>query len=121
MRAGRRMPPGKWRRRRRSRVRRGDVVTVALPGDYGKPRPALLIQSDLFDEHPSLTGLPITSQLGDAPLLRIAIAPEAGLDRASQIQIDNARPPRSSRCGPVMARAAGAGLGAGTRERAVLL
>jgi mRNA interferase MazF len=33
-------------------VRRGDLVTVALPGDYGKPRPALVIQSDLFAEHP---------------------------------------------------------------------
>ena len=40
---------------------RGDLVTVALPGDYGKPRPALVIQSDLFAEHPSVTVLPVTS------------------------------------------------------------
>ena len=29
-------------------VRRGDLVTVALQGDYGKPRPALVIQADQF-------------------------------------------------------------------------
>jgi PemK-like, MazF-like toxin of type II toxin-antitoxin system len=34
-------------------MKRGDVVVVALPGDFGKPRPALIIQSDLFNEtHP---------------------------------------------------------------------
>jgi mRNA interferase MazF len=36
-------------------MKRGDIVTVSLPGDYGKPRPALVIQSDLFDEHSSVT------------------------------------------------------------------
>ena len=34
---------------------RGDFVVVALQGDYGKPRPALVLQSDFFDEHPSVT------------------------------------------------------------------
>jgi mRNA-degrading endonuclease toxin of MazEF toxin-antitoxin module len=27
-------------------VTRGDIVTVALQGDHGKPRPALIVQSD---------------------------------------------------------------------------
>jgi mRNA interferase MazF len=37
-------------------VKRGDVVTVAVQGDYGKPRPAVVVQSDLFNEtHPSIT------------------------------------------------------------------
>ena len=40
-------------------MRRGDLVSIALQGDYGKPRPALVIQSDLFDEHPSITVLPV--------------------------------------------------------------
>ena len=57
-------------------MKRGDLVTVSLPGSYGKPRPALIIQSDLFDEHPSVTVLPITSELRDAPLFRITIEPE---------------------------------------------
>ena len=30
-------------------MRRGDILTVAAPGDYGKPRPAVLIQSDLLN------------------------------------------------------------------------
>ena len=102
-------------------MRRGDIVTVALPGDYGKPRPALVIQSDLFDEHPSLTVLPITSHLVDAPLLRIPIGPEAGLDRASQIQIDKAQTPRRERVGPVIGRADQAVLGAVNRALAVFL
>jgi len=51
-------------------MRRGDLVTVALQGDLGKPWPALVIQSDLFGAHPSVTVLPITSTDHDAPLLR---------------------------------------------------
>ena len=86
-------------------MRRGDVVTVSLPGDYGKPRPALVVQSDLFKEHPSVTVLPITSHLVDAPLLRISIGPECGLDRASQIQIDKAQTPRAERIGGVIGQA----------------
>ena len=37
-------------------VRRGDLVTIAVSGDYGKPRPALVIQADAFDSIPSVTG-----------------------------------------------------------------
>jgi mRNA interferase MazF len=67
-------------------MRRGDLVTVALQGDIGKPRPALVIQSDLFEAHPSVTILPVTSELIDAPLLRVSVAPDAsnGLRAASQ-------------------------------------
>ena len=71
-------------------MRRGDLVTVALPGAYGKPRPALVIQSDLFDEHPSVTILPITSELRDTPLFRITVAPSPanGLRKPSQVMVD---------------------------------
>jgi len=44
-------------------MKRGDLVPVVLAGAYGKPRPALVIQSDLFQKHPSVTVLPITSEL----------------------------------------------------------
>lgn len=73
-------------------MKRGDLATVSLPGTYGKPRPALIIQSDLFDEHPSITVLPITSELRDAPLFRITIEPtkENGLHSSSQVMIDKA-------------------------------
>ena len=71
-------------------MKRGDVVTVALPGSYGKPRPALIIQSDLFAEHPSVTILPVTSELRDTPLFRISIDPTPGngLLKPSQIMVD---------------------------------
>ncbi|HTT79360.1 MAG TPA: type II toxin-antitoxin system PemK/MazF family toxin [Stellaceae bacterium] len=85
-------------------MRRGDVVTVALPGDYGKPRPALIIQSDLF-ETTAITLLPITSHLEDLPLLRVGIGPEAGLQQASQIQVDKPQTPRRGRIGRVIGRA----------------
>jgi mRNA interferase MazF len=73
-------------------MKRGDIVTVSLPGDYGKPRPALIIQSDLFDIHPSITILPITSELREAPLFRISIEPneQNGLLKRSQVMVDKA-------------------------------
>lgn len=71
-------------------MRRGDLVTVALQGDLGKPRPALVIQSDLFDAHPSVTILPVTSELRIAPLFRIALNPSElnGLSKPSQVMVD---------------------------------
>ncbi len=72
-------------------MKRGDLVTVSLPGDYGKPRPALVIQSDLFADHPSVTLLPITSaRVEGAPLLRLEVKPdvENGLRTVSQVMID---------------------------------
>jgi mRNA interferase MazF len=71
-------------------VKRGDLVTIALSGDYGKPRSALVIQSDLFEAHPSVTILPVTSALRDAPLFRIQLEPSTGngLRRTSQVMVD---------------------------------
>lgn len=65
-------------------------MTVTLQGAYGKPRPALVIQSNLFAEHPSVTVLPLTSELVDAPLIRIPVEPSAknGLQKLSQIMVD---------------------------------
>jgi mRNA interferase MazF len=71
-------------------VKRGDLAAVALQGAYSKPRPALVIQSNLFAEHPSVTLLPLTSELVDAPLVRIPVEPSAknGLQKPSQIMVD---------------------------------
>jgi len=83
-------------------MKRGALVTIALQGDYGKPRPALIIQSDLFDEHPSVTVLPVTSELRDAPLFRIRIAPNAvnGLQKSSDIMVDKVQSVPRERIGP---------------------
>lgn len=71
---------------------RGDLVTVSMQGDFGKPRPALVIQANPFSDHSSVTVLPITSTLVAAPLLRITIHPSAenGLQKPSQVMVDKA-------------------------------
>jgi mRNA interferase MazF len=73
-------------------MKRGDLVPVVLAGAYGKPRPALVIQSDLFAKHPSVTILPITSELRAIETFRIAAEPTAknGLRIRSQIMVDKA-------------------------------
>lgn len=85
---------------------RGDLITVALQGDYGKPRPAVVIQSDLFDEHPSVTLLPLTSDLRDTPLFRITIdpSPENGLHQRSQIMVDKIHTVPRAKIGPSLGR-----------------
>lgn len=73
------------------RLTRGDVVIVALQGEYGKPRPALVVQSDLFnDTHASISVVPVTTTLVDAPLFRLTVEPSAtnGLRTLSQLMID---------------------------------
>jgi mRNA interferase MazF len=67
-------------------------VTVVTSGDYGKPRPALIVQSDIYAEHPSLTVLPLTSELHDMPLLRVTVEPggTTGLRLRSQVMMDKA-------------------------------
>ena len=73
-------------------MKRGDLVTVAVSGDYGKPRPALVVQADAYAGHPSVTVLPLTSELHNAPLLRITVEPGegTGLQRRSQVMVDKA-------------------------------
>jgi mRNA interferase MazF len=71
--------------------RRGDLVLAASSGDYGKPRPNLVVQSNAFAHMPSVTVCPLTSDLQTAaPLIRIDIKPttQNGLHLPSQIAID---------------------------------
>jgi len=87
-------------------MRRGDIVTVAAPGDFGKPRPALVIQSDLFDALPSVTLCLVTSTLRDTPIFRITVdpSPANGLQRVSQIQVDKILTVARERIGGVIGR-----------------
>jgi mRNA interferase MazF len=73
-------------------MKRGDLVTVAVSGDYGKPRPALIVQVDAFDAHPSVVVLPLTSELHDTPLFRVSVGTgsRTGLRKFSQIMVDKA-------------------------------
>ena len=72
-------------------MRRGQFVVVATAGDYGKPRPALIVQSDLFAALPSVVICPLTTTLrDDADQIRLTVLPSAknGLRAPSQIAID---------------------------------
>jgi mRNA interferase MazF len=83
-------------------MKRGCLVTVALQGDVGKPRPALVIQSDMFDEHPSVVVLPVTSDLRETPLFRITVEPTKanGLQVPSQIMVDKPQSISRTKIGP---------------------
>ena len=56
-------------------MKRGDIVTVALASDYGKPRPAVVIQSDWLDETDSVLVCLFTSTVRDAPIFRLTVEP----------------------------------------------
>jgi mRNA interferase MazF len=83
-------------------MKRGDLVTIAMQGDFGKPRPALLIQANQFVEHSSVTVLPISSALVAAPLLRITVQPSTinGLQKPSQVMVDKAMTVKRDKIGP---------------------
>lgn len=85
---------------------RGDFVTIAMQGDFGKPRPALVIQADFFNEHASVTVLPVTSTLVAAPLLRVTVQPSlgSGLQRPSQVMVDKAMTVKRDKVGPAFGR-----------------
>ena len=88
-------------------MRRGDLVVVAMPGDYGKPRPALVVQSDLFNEtHASITVAPVTSTIVDTPLFRLTVEPSRrnGLRLVSQIMVDKVMTVRRQRLGQTIGR-----------------
>jgi mRNA interferase MazF len=83
-------------------MQRGDLVTVAAAGDYGKPRPAVIVQTDAFPEnHASVVVCQLTSDLAQAPDFRVTIEPkpENGLRRTSQIMADEPVTVRRERIG----------------------
>ena len=71
-------------------MKRGDVVVAALPGDLGKPRPAVIVQSDIFASTSTITLVPITSSVIDNNLFRLTVSPtpENGLHNLSQLMTD---------------------------------
>lgn len=70
-------------------IHRGDLVNVSLQGDYGKPRPALIIQSDLLMDLESIVLCPVTSDLRNAKF-RVTVEPTVvnGLRMLPQIMVD---------------------------------
>ena len=85
-------------------MRRGELVTIAVAGDYGKPRPALVVQADAFSDLGSVTVLRLTSEIHAEHLVRVSVppTPENGLRAPSQIMIDKAVTIPRGRAGPVI-------------------
>lgn len=94
-----------------------------MPGDFGKPRPALIVQSDLFDQTGTVTVLLVTSMPIDAPLLRIPIdpTPRNNLRQPSQIMVDKAMSVRRERVGATIGKIDDDAMMAVTRSLAVFL
>ena len=83
-------------------MRRGSVVTVAAAGDYGKPRPAVIVQTDAFPEtHGSVVICQMTSEIVEAPDFRVTIEPNErnGLRVRSQVMADKPVTVRRDRIG----------------------
>jgi mRNA interferase MazF len=88
-------------------MRRGDLVTVAPTGDYGKPCPAVIVQTDAFPErNASVVVCQLTSELVDAPDFRVTIdpRPENGLRVTSQVMADKPVTIRRERIGQKIGR-----------------
>ena len=86
---------------------RGDVVTVAATGDYGKPRPAVIVQTNaLPPAHASVIVCPMTSDLVEAAEFRITVDPTTrnGLRVRSQVMADKPITVRRARVGPRIGR-----------------
>ena len=101
-------------------MQRGDIVTVALQGDFGKSHPAVVVQNN------EMTGLldtvilcPVTSTENDAPFFRVRVTParENGLIVTSYVMADKVMATRRTRVGPQIGRLGGADM---TRLDAVL-
>jgi len=83
-------------------MRRGDVVTVAATGDYGKPRSAVIVQTDALPAgHASVVVCQMTSECSDAPDFRVTIDPTEsnGLRVRSQVMADKPVAIRRERIG----------------------
>jgi mRNA interferase MazF len=83
-------------------VKRGELLTITLRGDYGKPRPALVVQSDWLGETDSVLVCLLTTTLRDAPFFRLLVpaGQNTGLRERSQVMVDKIMAVRRDRCGP---------------------
>ncbi len=80
---------------------RGSVVVVALPGDAGKPRPAIVLRGNAFGGHNRVTLVPCTGEQQAWPTLRVALTPsaenglrlpcQAMIDRLTSVAVDRVR------------------------------
>ena len=104
-------------------MKRGSLVTVSLQGDFGKPRPAVVIQSDFFADTATVTVLPLSSSLMSAPLLRGDVQPEPAnsLRKISQVMVDKPLTVRRDKVGKAVGQLGAAEMVEVDRRLAVFL
>lgn len=85
-------------------MKRGDIITVAISGDYGKPRPAVVVQADWLDDSDSVLICLITTLHRNAPLYRLKVpaTDETGLRQVSYIMVEKVFAVRRAKCGTVI-------------------
>jgi len=82
-------------------LKRGDVVVTVVQGDHGKPRPAVIVQTDAMNAaHPTVLVCLISSELTDHEF-RLTLPPDSatGLRVASQIMTDKLHAVRREKIG----------------------
>jgi mRNA interferase MazF len=88
-------------------IARGDVVTVVLASEYGKPRPAVVVQSDLFLSMESIVVVPLTTDLRpNSVLFRKRIIPSTGngLQLESEMMVDKISAIPRAKVGKIIGR-----------------
>jgi mRNA interferase MazF len=87
-------------------MKRGDLITVILPGAYGKPRPAVVVQSDRYEAMESVTFLPLTSEVLPKQVFRVTVDPTAenSLQTLSQVMADKCSTLPLTKVGAVFGR-----------------
>lgn len=90
-------------------VKRGDIVTVSATGAYGKPRPAVVVQSDALAAADSVLVALFTSAIAVAPMYRLTIVQSStnSLNVVSQVMVDKIMAYPRVKCGPVIGRLTG--------------
>lgn len=88
-------------------MKRGDLITVAMAGDFGKPRPAIVIQTDYVQFTDTILICMITSDLTSPSPFRTNIPSNAQtrLTKPSQVMADKTFAALRKRCGPVFGQA----------------
>jgi mRNA interferase MazF len=72
-------------------MKRGDVVIVSTQGDYGKPRPAVIVQADLVTSQvESVIVCLMTGTASNTDMVRLPVQPTAdnGLNQTSYLMAE---------------------------------
>ncbi|ARV85407.1 type II toxin-antitoxin system PemK/MazF family toxin (plasmid) [Mycobacterium intracellulare subsp. chimaera] len=85
-------------------MNRGELWTVSGGVYAAKPRPALIIQDNLFSATESVVVIPLTTTIADAPIARIAVPTTTGIAQPSFAMIDKITTVRRSNLGTRVGR-----------------